>query len=47
MLKSKFAPGDGYSVKGGLQTVNIEFVLYNMVVDGDTIKGYYAKIQNL
>ncbi len=45
-VKNKFVPGDGY-VKGGLYTINIEFILYNMVVDGDTFKGYYAKIQNL
>jgi len=45
-VKKKFVPGNDY-VKGGLYTINIEFILYNMVVDGDTIKGYYAKIQNI
>lgn len=48
-VKKKFVPDDcgGYYVKGGLYTINIEFILYNMSVDGDTIKGYYAKIQNI
>ena len=46
-VKKKFVPGDGYCVKGGLYTINIEFLLYNMIVDGDGIKGYYAKIENL
>ena len=48
-VKSKFVPddGNGYCVKGGLYTINIEFILYNMTVDDDTIKGYYAKIQNI
>ncbi len=45
-VKNKFVPGNGYA-KGGLYTINIEFILYNMVVDGDNIKGYYAKIQNI
>ena len=43
-VKNKFVPGNDY-VKGGLYTINIEFILYNMVVDSDTFKGYYAKIQ--
>jgi hypothetical protein len=48
-VKKKFVPddGNGYCVKGGLYTINIEFILYNMTVDEDTIKGYYAKIQNI
>jgi len=48
-VKKKFVPddGNGYYVKGGLYTINIEFILYNMTVDEDTIKGYYAKIQNI
>ena len=48
-VKKKFVPDDanGYYVKGGLYTINIEFILYNMIVDGVTIKGYYAKIQNI
>ncbi len=45
-VKNKFVPGDGY-VKGGLYTINIEFILYNMVVDNESFKGYDAKIQNL
>ena len=48
-VKKKFVPddGNGYYVKGGLYTINIEFILYNMTVDDDTIEGYYAKIQNI
>ena len=48
-VKKKFVPddGNGYCVKGGLYTINIEFRLYSMTVDNDTIKGYYAKIQNI
>jgi hypothetical protein len=46
-VKRKFVPGDGICVKGGLYTINIEFILYNMIVDGDTIKCYYAKIHNI
>ncbi len=45
-VKNKFIPGNDY-VKGGLYTINIEFILYNMVVDNESFKGYYAKIQNL
>jgi len=44
-VKKKFVPDN--CVKGGLYTINIEFLLYNMIVDGDGIKGYYAKIENL
>ena len=46
-VKNKFVSGDGCCVKGGLYTVDIEFILYNMVVDGEPMKGYYAKIQHL
>ena len=46
-VKNKFVPGDGICVKGGLYTIDIEFILYNMVVDGEPLKGYYAKIQHL
>ncbi len=46
-VKSKFVPSDGCCVKGCLYTVNIEFVLYNMVVDSESFKCYDAKIQNL
>ena len=45
-VKSKFVLGNDY-VKGGLYTINIEFILYNMTVDNDSFKGYYAKIQTL
>ncbi len=37
-VKNKFVLGDGY-VKGGLYTINIEFLLYNMVVDNESFKG--------
>ncbi len=45
-VKNKFIPGNDY-VKGGLYTINIEFILYNMTVDNESFKGYYAKIQTL
>ncbi len=45
-VKKKFVLGDGYA-KGGLYTINIEFILYNMTVDNESFKGYYAKIQTL
>ena len=45
-VKNKFIPGNDY-VRGGLYTINIEFILYNMTVDNDSFKGYYAKIQTL
>jgi hypothetical protein len=43
---NRFVSGDGCCVKGGLYTIDIEFILYNMVVDGEPMKGYYAKIQH-
>ncbi len=42
----KFVPGNDYA-KGGLYTINIEFILYNMTVDNESFKGDYAKIQTL
>ncbi len=45
-VKNKFIPGNDY-VKGGLYTINIEFILYNMTGDNESFKGYYAKIQTL
>ncbi len=45
-VKNKFVPGNDYA-KGGIYTINIEFILYNMTVDNDSFKGYYAKIQTL
>jgi hypothetical protein len=46
-VKNKFVSGDGCCIKGRLYTIDIEFILYNMVVDGEPLKGYYAKIQHL
>jgi hypothetical protein len=46
-VKKKFVPGDTYCVRGGLYTGNVEFILYEMLIDGETIKGYYSKIQNI
>ncbi len=45
-VKNKFVPGNDY-VKGGLYTINIEFILHNMTVDSESFEGYYAKIQTL
>jgi hypothetical protein len=44
-VKSKYVPGDSYCIKGGLYTIDIEFVYYNMVVETESFKGYYSKIK--
>jgi hypothetical protein len=46
-VKSKYVPGDADCIKGGLYTIDIEFVYYNMVVESESFKGYYSKIKFL
>jgi hypothetical protein len=46
-VKSKYVPGGAYCTKGGLYTIDIEFVYYNMVVESESFKGYYSKIKFL
>ena len=46
-VKSKYVPGDSDCIKGGLYTIDIEFVYYNMVVESESFKGYYSKIKFL
>jgi hypothetical protein len=46
-VKSKYVPGDSYCIKGGLYTIDIEFVYYNMIVESESFKGYYAKNKSL
>ncbi len=45
-VENKFVSGNDYA-KGGLYTINIEFILYNMTVDNESFKGYYAKFKPL